>query len=139
MSGSVSFSYPRWLNVTISSRTPEGMPSKCVLCDAKTNIEFSSVGGDATCPNCGHLLWSSAQMIQTVTKRFEDVLGTSLGLITANTRFSDISVDSLETIELVMELEEDYDISILEDDSERFQTIGDAVRYIQNHRRGTSE
>ena len=51
-------------------------------------------------------------------------------------RFSDLGADSLDTIEFVMTLEEEYDVSIPDDVAERIQTIGDAVRYIQNQRRG---
>ena len=38
---------------------------------------------------------------------------------------------------MVMELEEEYDVSIPDDVAERIQTVGDAVRYIQDQRRGT--
>ena len=123
--------------MTVSSRTPEGMPSDCPLCGAKTNIEFSEPAGDAPCPNCGHLLWASTQLVQSVTQRYADVLGTAFGAINANTRFADLGADSLETIEMVMELEEEYDINIPDDVAKRIQTVGDAVRHIQIQRRGT--
>jgi hypothetical protein len=41
----------------ISSRTPEGFPHHCPICDADICIEPSRPPGDAPCPNCGHLLW----------------------------------------------------------------------------------
>ena len=123
--------------MTVSSRTPEGLPSDCPLCGAKTNIEFSHPAGDAPCPNCGHLLWASSQLVQSVTQRYADVLGTKPGVFNANTRFGDLGADSLETVEMVMELEEEYDINIPDDVAERIQTVGDAVRYIQDQRRGT--
>jgi acyl carrier protein len=124
--------------MTVSSRTPEGMPSNCPLCGATTNIEYSEPAGDAQCPNCGHLLWASAQLVQTFTKRFEEVFGTSPGAITANTRFTDLGADSLDAVEFVMEMEEEFDINIPDDAAEHIQTIGDAVRYIENYRRGKS-
>jgi acyl carrier protein len=107
------------------------MPSECPLCGATTNIEFSAPAGDAPCPNCGQLLWSSVQLIQSVTKRYEGVLGA----VDANTRFSDLGADSLDTVEMLIGLEEEYDINIPADVAERIQTIGDVVRYIQEHRR----
>jgi len=122
--------------VTVSSRTPEGMPSECPLCGAQTNIEFSDPAQDAPCPSCGHLLWASNQLVQSVTQRYADVLGTAPNAINANTRFADLGADSLETVEMVMELEEEYDVSIPDDVAERIQTVGDAVRYIQDQRRG---
>ena len=120
----------------ISSRTPEGMPSECPLCGASTNIEFSDPGQDAPCPNCGHLLWASNQLIHDVAQRYADALGTAPGAINANTSFSDLGADSLDTVEIVMDLEEEFDVSIPVDVAERIQTLGDAVRYIQEQRRG---
>lgn len=40
-----------------SSRTPEGEPNKCPICENANNIEPSGTHGDAPCPCCGHLLW----------------------------------------------------------------------------------
>ena len=121
--------------MTVSSRSPEGLPSECPLCNAKTNIEFSDPAGDAPCPNCGHLLWASAQLVQSVTRRYADALGTAPGAINANTRFADLAADSLDTVEMVMELEEEYDVNIPDDVAQRIQTVGDAVRYIQDQQR----
>ena len=116
--------------MTVSSRTPEGMPSECPLCGAKANIEFSDPAQDAPCPNCGHLLWASAQLVQSVTQRYADLLGTAPGAINAETRFSDLGADSLDTVEIIMELEEEFDVLIPDDVAERIQTFGDAVRYL---------
>lgn len=122
-----------------SSRTPEGIPSDCPLCGACTNIEFSDPAGDAPCPNCGHLLWASSQLIQSVAKWYEDVLGTSAGIINADTRFSDAGADSLDTVEIAMELEEAFGVDFPEEAAEGLETIGDAVRYIQDKRRGAGD
>lgn len=112
------------------------MPSNCPLCGARTNIEFSEPAGDAPCPNCGYLLWASAQLVDSLTARYQEVLNTSPGAITAETRFSDLGGDSLDTVELVMEFEEEFDISIPDEAAEKIQTIGDAVRYIEAYRQG---
>lgn len=122
--------------MTVSSRTPEGMPSKCPLCGASNNIEFSDSPQDAPCPNCGYLLWASTRLLQTVTQRYADALGTKTGAINVDTRFSDLGADSLETVELVMELEEKFDVNI--PDAENIQTVRDAVRYILDQRPGTN-
>ncbi len=114
------------------------MPSSCPLCGAKTNLVYSDPGSDAPCPNCGHLLWASAQLVQSFIGRFEELFNTTPGAITANTRLGDLGIDSLETVELVMELEVEYDVSVPDEAAERIQTIGDAVRYIASHRRGQS-
>jgi hypothetical protein len=43
--------------MTISSRTPEGEPAVCPICDTAFTAEPSDPGGEAPCPCCGHLLW----------------------------------------------------------------------------------
>ncbi|MEM7316468.1 MAG: acyl carrier protein [Planctomycetota bacterium] len=73
--------------------------------------------------------------MHAVTQRYADVLGTGPGAINAGTRLADLGADSLDTVELVMELEEEFDITIPDDVAERIQTIADAVRYIQDRRR----
>ena len=44
----------------------------------------------------------------------------------------DIGADSLDIVELVMELEEEFDITIPDDQAEKIKTVGDAVDYIEN-------
>ena len=46
---------------------------------------------------------------------------------------NDLGADSLDTVELVMELEEEFDIHIPEDAAEKIQTIGQAIDYIEEH------
>lgn len=43
----------------------------------------------------------------------------------------DLKADSLDIVELVMELEDEFDVSIPDDDYEKIKTVGDAVKYIQ--------
>jgi len=45
----------------------------------------------------------------------------------------DLGADSLDTVELVMALEEEFSIEIPDEDAEKIQTIGDAVKYIEEH------
>lgn len=45
----------------------------------------------------------------------------------------DLGADSLDIVELVMALEEEYDIEISDEDAEKIQTVGDAINYIQEH------
>ena len=84
---------------TISSRTPEGQPSKCVLCGAAADLDSSATGGDAPWPSCGQLLWASARLAQSIITHFEDALGVSPGAFNVNTRFSEeipnLEADSL--------------------------------------------
>ena len=43
----------------------------------------------------------------------------------------DLGADSLDTVELVMELEEEFDINIPDDAAEKIQTVGQAIEYIE--------
>lgn len=121
--------------MTVSSRTPEGLPSHCVLCGKDFQLEFSNPRNDATCPNCGHLIILSAD----VFNRLESILGRRQGALTDKIRpsqdLSSVGNDSLETVEFVMELEEEFELSISEHDVVRIRTIGDVVRYILDQRR----
>jgi len=123
----------RTAGMTIASRTPEGMPSKCSLCGANVNIEFSSPANDVPCPSCGHLLWASDQMLQTITQRFENVLSTSHSEINTTSTFSDIGATSLEVVELVLDLEEEFEIDIPVPEADRIKNVGDIVRSILKH------
>ena len=61
-------------------------------------------------------------------------MGTSRDKITEETSFvSDLGADSLDVVELLMEFEEKFDLSIPDEDAEKIQTIGDAVKYIEEH------
>lgn len=44
----------------------------------------------------------------------------------------DLGADSLDTVELIMSLEDKYEISIPDDDAEGLKTVGDVLRYLQN-------
>ena len=58
-------------------------------------------------------------------------LGQSRDKLTAATSFiNDLGADSLDTVELVMEFEDEFEISIPDEDAEKIQTVGDAVTYI---------
>lgn len=45
----------------------------------------------------------------------------------------DLGADSLDIVELVMALEEEFDLEIPDEDAEKIRTVGDAIKYIQEH------
>ncbi len=45
----------------------------------------------------------------------------------------DLGADSLDTVELVMALEEEFDVEIPDDDAEKIRTVQDAIRYMKEH------
>ncbi len=62
-----------------------------------------------------------------------DQLGVEDDLVTMDTSFTDdLEADSLDMVELMMAIEEEYDIEISEDDAETIVTVGDAVSYINS-------
>ena len=72
----------------------------------------------------------------SVEERVDDIVAEQLGVekdkITRETHFvNDLGADSLDTVELVMELEEEFDISIPEDSAEKIQRVGEAIDYIE--------
>jgi acyl carrier protein len=61
-----------------------------------------------------------------------DQLGTSKDKVSMETSFiNDLGADSLDTVELVMEFEDEFGINIPDEDAEKIQSVGDAVKYIQ--------
>jgi acyl carrier protein len=47
----------------------------------------------------------------------------------------DLGADSLDTVELIMQLEEAFNIQIPDEDAEKISTVGDAVKYIEEHKK----
>jgi acyl carrier protein len=63
-----------------------------------------------------------------------DQLGVSRDKVTPETSFvNDLGADSLDQVELVMEFEEEFDINIPDEDAEKIQSVGDAIRYVQEN------
>ena len=53
--------------------------------------------------------------------------------VTPDATFEDLGADSLDTVELVMALEEEFDIEIPDSDAEKIQTVQDALSYLDEH------
>ena len=69
--------------------------------------------------------------LERVVKIVCDQMGTTADKITNETSFiNDLGADSLDTVELVMEFEDEFEISIPDEDAEKIQTVGAAVSYI---------
>ncbi len=61
-------------------------------------------------------------------------MGASRDKISPETSFiQDLGADSLDTVELVMEFEDEFDLNIPDEDAEKIQTVGDAVKYIMEN------
>jgi acyl carrier protein len=76
--------------------------------------------------------------VASVEERVVDIVAEQLGVdrekVTRDTSFvNDLGADSLDTVELVMELEEEFDITIPDDAAEKIQTVGQAIDYIDEN------
>lgn len=61
-----------------------------------------------------------------------DKLGVDEGQVTEAAAFTtDLGADSLDTVDLIMEFEKEFDIKIPDDQAEKIQTVGDAIAYIE--------
>lgn len=68
------------------------------------------------------------KVIEIVSKH----LNVAKDKITRESSFvNDLGADSLDTVELVMEIEDAFDLSIPDDAAEKIQTVGDAIKYIE--------
>jgi len=81
-----------------------------------------------------------ASVEERVVEIVADQLGVGKDQITRETHFvNDLGADSLDTVELVMELEEEFDINIPDDAAEKIQTVGQAIDHIQTAVEGSRE
>lgn len=62
-------------------------------------------------------------------------MGVKTEQITKETSFiNDLGADSLDTVELIMEFEDAFDMNIPDEDAEKIRTVGDAIKYIEEHK-----
>ena len=67
-----------------------------------------------------------------ITEIIVEQLGVKPEEVNAEASFvDDLGADSLDTVELVMALEEEFGIEIPDEDAEKIQTVGDAIKYIE--------
>jgi len=72
--------------------------------------------------------------MERVTDIVSEQLGVDKDNVSPETSFvNDLGADSLDTVELVMELEEEFDINIPDDAAEKIQTVGQAVEFIEQN------
>ncbi len=78
-----------------------------------------------------------SDIAKRVTKIIVEKLGVEEGEVTLEASFTnDLGADSLDTVELIMELEKEFDISIPDEQAEKIQTVGQAVEYIEAQTKG---
>ncbi len=78
----------------------------------------------------------SAGLDEKVKKIIVDQLGVDEGEVTPEAKFiDDLGADSLDTVELVMALEEEFGIEIPDEEAEKIVTVKDAIAYIKEHKK----
>ncbi|WAM33085.1 acyl carrier protein [Caldicellulosiruptor morganii] len=76
----------------------------------------------------------SGEIFEKVKKIIADKLDIEEDKITPESSFlDDLGADSLDIVELIMELEEEFNIEIPDEDAEKIRTVADAVKYIEEH------
>ncbi|WP_225065620.1 acyl carrier protein [Pseudalkalibacillus sp. A8] len=75
-----------------------------------------------------------ADIQERITKIIVDRLGVDEEEVKLESSFKeDLGADSLDVVELVMELEDEFDMEISDEDAEKIATVGDVVDYINSH------
>ncbi|MEM6392633.1 MAG: acyl carrier protein [Planctomycetota bacterium] len=74
------------------------------------------------------------EILEKVKTIVAEQMGVDKNEITADTSFvNDLNADSLDTVELVMEFEDEFETSIPDEEAEKIQTVGQAVDFISSH------
>lgn len=75
-----------------------------------------------------------SHVAERVKKIIADKLGVEEKDIAPEANFiQDLGADSLDTVELIMEFEKEFDVSIPDDQAEHIQTVGQAIAYLEKH------
>jgi len=73
-------------------------------------------------------------LMDRVKKIIVEQLGVDESEVTPEAHFiDDLGADSLDTVELILSFEEEFDISIPDEDAEKLETVGKAVKYLKDH------
>jgi acyl carrier protein len=88
-----------------------------------------------------HISYNTKEEVNRMSDIFErvkrivvDRLGVDESEVTLEASFKDdLGADSLDVVELVMELEDEFDMEISDEDAEKITTVGEVVEYIKSH------
>ncbi|MBK8090631.1 MAG: acyl carrier protein [Verrucomicrobiaceae bacterium] len=77
-------------------------------------------------------------MADNIQEKVKDIIVEQLGVnpeqVTLEAKFiEDLGADSLDTVELVMAFEEEFGIDVPDEEAEKLQSVGDVVRYVEDH------
>jgi acyl carrier protein len=77
--------------------------------------------------------------VSAIEEKVKEIITKQMGVqaeqITKETSFiNDLGADSLDTVELIMEFEDAFDMNIPDEEAEKIRTVGDAIKYIEEHK-----
>ena len=77
---------------------------------------------------------------KTVEQRIKDIIVEQLGVnadqVTTDAKFiEDLGADSLDTVELIMALEEEFGLEVPDEEAEKLQSVGDVIKYIEDNQK----
>lgn len=82
---------------------------------------------------------TEAEVFEKVVSIVSEQLSVDKAEISKETSFvNDLGADSLDTVELVMELEDEFDLTIPDEEAEKLKTVGEAIDYIMAHSKDKS-
>ncbi len=116
----------------ISTRTPEGRPARCPICNTAVSVLPCEPLGDAPCPNCGTLLWpillnATAYLIQAEIVSAE-LRREMLNLV----HRCQTAPDSLARVELILQFEERVALAVPDDLTKTWSTLDDFLSWLQH-------
>jgi acyl carrier protein len=77
-----------------------------------------------------------SEIAEKVKSIIVDKLGVELSEVTPEASFAnDLGADSLDTVELIMEFEKEFNISIPDEAAEKIVTVGDAIKYLEENKK----
>lgn len=103
----------------ISSRTPEGNPLHCSICQEPFLLDTSFPLDDATCPRCG-------QLVILVTSNLREILKTTSDFPI----HQQLELDSLDAIELMHEIAEETGLAVPDEPPPELRSVADIARYL---------
>jgi acyl carrier protein len=77
---------------------------------------------------------------KTIEQRVKDIIVDQLGVnadqVTPEAKFiEDLGADSLDTVELIMALEEEFSLEVPDEEAEKLQSVGDVIKYIEENQK----
>lgn len=75
------------------------------------------------------------ETLEILQKAIKKELGRDVGVLTMTTTFEDMALDSLDAVQVIMAIEEAFDIEIADEDVDGLRTVGQLVEYIESKTR----